>query len=229
MKSTVVQLGLIILLAVAGGTIYNIALSGNPQKHLKWMDPDRYPLWNKIGEPEPGSLSGGTPPASPSGDGNVIPAKAAPGTADPGKPATGAVPEPAKPPSEFPMIDIQAALDELESGATFIDARRTREYEVGHITGAIPISAWESDLTDKITKLVQGGEVLEAPVVIYCGSSKECEDSKMVATQLKAAGFLNILIYGGGFPEWEAKMPAEVTRGKEPGVRGTAGPKKEDA
>lgn len=116
------------------------------------------------------------------------------------------------------MIPLAEALASLESGVVFIDARRTRDYEAGHIPTALSMSAWESDLQDKIARLVSEGAVLEAPVVVYCGNSKECEDSKIVSRQLRAAGFQNLLIYQGGFPEWEKEKPGLVARGKEPGV-----------
>jgi rhodanese-related sulfurtransferase len=105
---------------------------------------------------------------------------------------------------------------ELDGGSVFIDARRTRDYDAGHIPGAISMSPWEADLTEKISKL-RGEAVLEAPVVIYCSNSKECEDSKLVGRQLREAGFLDIRIYTGGFPEWQKEKPGSVAKGKEPG------------
>jgi len=134
---------------------------------------------------------------------------------------TGKAAEPPKdavPASEFPMIDIAAALEEYRNETLFIDARRTREYEVGHITGALTASAWEADLLEKITK-VREEYPAEAPIIVYCGSSKECEDSKIVSRQLKEVGFTSIMVYQGGFPEWSKEKPDLVTKGMEPGKR----------
>ena len=63
----------------------------------------------------------------------------------------------------------------------------------------------------------------EAPVVVYCTASADCEDSVLVSRQLQLAGFQNIVIYKGGFPEWEAKLrtserkSALITKGETPG------------
>jgi rhodanese-related sulfurtransferase len=107
-------------------------------------------------------------------------------------------------------------LEELRGGATLIDGRRTRDYVAGHIPGAISIPAWESP-GDKVSALLEKGAVVEAPVVVYCGSSKDCEDSKIVCGVLRNAGFLNLIIYRGGFPEWQQKLPEYVTKGENAG------------
>jgi rhodanese-related sulfurtransferase len=107
-------------------------------------------------------------------------------------------------------------LDELRGGAVLIDGRRSREYAAGHIPGAFSISAWESP-GEKVSEFLEKGAVVEAPVVVYCGSAKECEDSKIVCGVLQQAGFVNLMIYRGGFPEWQSKMPGLVVKGEEPG------------
>ena len=78
--------------------------------------------------------------------------------------------------------------------------------------------AHAGDLTDRIAQLLNEYPV-EAPIVIYCTNSKECEDSKLVANQLKQVGFLNLKVFQGGFPEWKEKQQPIVT-GKEPGTKG---------
>ena len=61
--------------------------------------------------------------------------------------------------------------------------------------------------------------------VVYCTASEDCEDSAMVSRQVQAAGFQNVTIYKGGFPEWEAKLRNDermsklITKGAEPGER----------
>ena len=90
---------------------------------------------------------------------------------------------------------------------------------------AVGVSPYEqSVLADKIMRLAD--EVPdEAPVVVYCTASEDCEDSAMISRQLQAGGFQNITIYKGGFPEWEAKLRNDerksklITKGAEPGER----------
>jgi 3-mercaptopyruvate sulfurtransferase SseA len=104
--------------------------------------------------------------------------------------------------------------------AVFIDARRTIDYEEGHITGALHISPWTDDMDSKLSQLRQNPEIVaEAPIVTYCSDSKDCEDSHRLAVQLQRAGFRNVMLYSGGFPEWEKKQPALVSKGKEPGTK----------
>ena len=97
--------------------------------------------------------------------------------------------------------------------------------KTGTSIGSISISPYEQSLlADKIMSLSE--EVPdEAPMIVYCTASADCEDSAMISRQLEAGGFQNITIYKGGFPEWEAKLRNDerksklITRGAEPGER----------
>lgn len=87
-------------------------------------------------------------------------------------------------------------------GAIFVDARRTSQYEEGHIRGAHSIAVWESGVDEKIDDLsfVTGGDE-EAAVVIYCNGG-DCEDSHMLAEKLWLQNFLHVLVYSDGYPDW---------------------------
>lgn len=163
--------------------------------------------------PAPKAAAGDSKAAPKSGTGAEavkVTKAAAPATAPlPGEEPAGA--------GDFLLIALDAASEEYRAGTLFLDARRSRDYELGHIPGAMPMSAHEGDLLEKIAKL-RDEQPLEAPIVIYCTNSKDCEDSKIVGRQLKEVGFLNVSIYLGGFPEWE-KEKRPVAKGKEPGRR----------
>ena len=124
-------------------------------------------------------------------------------------------------PAPFTFIEFDEAMDYYNDGITlFIDARRTRDYEEGHITGAISISFWEADMGRKISELKVNPEVNpEAPIVVYCTKSKDCEDSQLLTDNLIQAGFLDLSVYKGGVPEWAEKAPQFVTVGSEPGEK----------
>jgi rhodanese-related sulfurtransferase len=98
-------------------------------------------------------------------------------------------------------------------GVLFLDARRTKIYEEGHIAGAQPMSVWESDVDQKTVALLNEGRDQELPIVIYC-SGGDCEDSHMLSEKLFGAGFNNLLVYRDGWPDWvkrggaQAKGPA---------------------
>ena len=200
MKALLQLLGILLIMAVVG-TVYNLWNSGDTAKYLPWVssvyvDAREVPL---ISEPRP------SPEARPSQEPTSSP-----------EPVTSSGSAPASD-SRFPMIGTEETLEELEAESLIVDARRTKVYREGHLPGAISMSPWEADLPEKIAKLVDEGAILEAPVVVYCNDSKECEDSKMVAHQLEAAGFLDLKIYQGGFPTWKKEKPDLVVKGSEPG------------
>ncbi|MGH7377979.1 MAG: rhodanese-like domain-containing protein [Candidatus Methylomirabilales bacterium] len=135
-------------------------------------------------------------------------------------------PPPATPPAG-PVREILAdeALRHHQDGTLFLDARRTRFHESEHIPGARPFSVWETDLDRKISALLE--EIpLEIPLVIYCQSG-DCEDSHQLADKLKLAGYKEILVFRGGFPEWKKReWPVEAGAGA-PGEAGGEPPPEE--
>ena len=92
----------------------------------------------------------------------------------------------------------------FQGGVPFLDARRTKVYEEGHVAGARSFPVWESDVDQRILSLVGEGRPAERPVVIYCAGG-ECEDSHMLAERLFGAGFVNLLVYKDGWPDWQAR------------------------
>lgn len=94
-------------------------------------------------------------------------------------------------------------------GVLFLDARRTKVYEEGHIAGAQPMSVWESDVDQKTVALLNEGRDQELPIVIYC-SGGDCEDSHMLSEKLFGAGFNNLLVYRDGWPDWVKRGGAQA-------------------
>ena len=88
--------------------------------------------------------------------------------------------------------------------ALILDARRTKVFEEGHIAGAKSFPVWESDIDARVTALVGEGRDGSIPVVLYC-SGGDCEDSHMLAQKLFGAGFNNLLVYSGGWPDWQKR------------------------
>ena len=221
MKSTFIQLALVVGVAIVVGLIYNLA-TGSTDNHLGLTVPEgRYA--NALNCPKPSvAVEKAAPPAvkepSPSEPENVPakspaeePAKAGspdPAASDPGEtPAAG----------KTPRVLIDEAFEEWEAGTLFIDARRTKEYVKGHIPGAISISPWEKGREEKVARLA-GTEPQAAPVVVYCTRSKDCEDSEEISSNLRQVGFENVMVFQGGFPVWQEKKKP-VVEGEEPGER----------
>ena len=208
MGKSFLQLVVILALVGAAGTASNLLHRGDPEKYLAWSDPRYGP--NATLNPDSEKIAPTEAVPSFKGDVKGEPSAAAP--------SSSAAPPAVKPSSEFQLIPLVDALKEYEAETLFIDARRTRDYEAGHITGALSMSAWEADLDDKVNKLAEE-HVFEEPIVVYCSNSKECEDSKLVCGRLKARGFTGLMIYAGGFPEWSKEKKESITTGKEPGKR----------
>jgi len=100
-------------------------------------------------------------------------------------------------------------------GVLFLDARRSKEFAQGHVSGARSFPVWEAEVvTERVEGLVAEGRDLGLPVVLYC-SGGDCEDSHLLAQTLFGAGFGNLLVYRDGFPDW-------VKRGGAVGAGGPA-------
>jgi rhodanese-related sulfurtransferase len=97
----------------------------------------------------------------------------------------------------FIHLDEAMSLRE-KTGALFIDARPPAAFAAGAIPGAINLSRvnFERDYSGKENQL-KGAETL----VVYC-TSRNCEDSSIVATKLSRLGYKNVLVFEGGWAEW---------------------------
>ena len=91
--------------------------------------------------------------------------------------------------------------------AWVFDARPTGEYAMSHIPGALnvaqkpgtPTSEYISDAAE-IERIV--GDKM-ATIVLYC-NGPFCGKTKRLASDLLAAGFMNVLRYQAGAPTWRA-------------------------
>ncbi len=116
------------------------------------------------------------------------------------------------PPHDKPYVEIPGddAAWLVARGALVLDARRTKDYEGGHIAGARSFPVWESDIDARVTALVGEGRDGAIPVVLYC-SGGDCEDSHMLAQKLFGAGFNNLLVYRDGWPDWVKRKGRSAT------------------
>jgi rhodanese-related sulfurtransferase len=155
------------------------------------------------------------PPAKGTGTSGAPPSGVAPtqkGSGDAGSTpsaTSGAVPEPRRaaplpfiPDSDQP-IQVQIATVKRffdARAALFLDARDPAEYEKGHIPGAIRLTNAEAQTEPQRMKAlpVQG-----RPTIVYCEGGT-CEASLELARFLLESGFKKVLVYMGGYPEWDA-------------------------
>lgn len=101
-----------------------------------------------------------------------------------------------------------------DNGVLFLDARRSRDYEAGHIRGAKSFPIWEAGIDDQVAAMANEALDGRRPIVIYC-SGGDCEDSHMLAQKLWGILLNNVLVYKDGFPDWQ-KRGRPVSRGSAP-------------
>ena len=116
---------------------------------------------------------------------------------------------PPHPDRPFVEISGEQALWAHGHGVRFLDARRTKVYEEGHVAGARSFAVWEADVDQKVFAFQDEADK-ELPVVLYC-SGGECEDSHMLADRLFGAGFTDVLVYRDGWPDWVKRGGASRT------------------
>jgi rhodanese-related sulfurtransferase len=107
--------------------------------------------------------------------------------------------------SIFPQFVLyDEAVQLYQSGeATFIDARHSFDFGLGHITSAINIP-----LKD-FTPANLGGIPQDRILVVYC-DGQECNSSVELAKRIASHGFRNVKIFFGGWREWsDHKQPTQ--------------------
>lgn len=125
-----------------------------------------------------------------------------------GHPAPGAADLPEIPDLGRPLqVDLAATRKFFDArAALFVDAREAVEYADGHIPGAVSLPFDES-VTDPVA--LEALDSAGKPLVVYCGGGA-CELSMNLAFALVQAGHKKVLVYMGGFPEWQGSgLPVE--------------------
>lgn len=101
---------------------------------------------------------------------------------------------------EIHEIDMEIMNYMLESGeAVLLDARTKEDFQLGHIPGAVnlPVYQFESEYDTALSGLEKA-----KTIIAYC-SSYTCLDSSLLARKLYRKGHSDILVYKGGYQEWQ--------------------------
>ncbi len=117
-------------------------------------------------------------------------------------PATERAADPARP---QPVL-LAEVRELLAGGALAVDAREEGLYGDGHLPGArlLPLGALDERL-----EVFRQAVPAERTLVIYC-NGYGCPDSFDLALRLAAAGYRDLRVFEGGFPEWrDAGLPVE--------------------
>jgi rhodanese-related sulfurtransferase len=115
---------------------------------------------------------------------------------------------PAAPSSIIPLplglMQVKEFFDRNE--AVIIDARDRASYRKGHIRGAISLPLGEAE---ELIRGLAAKTAKDAFLVLYC-SGFDCHDSKTLGDKLIQAGFRQVFVFEGGFPEWrDAGYPVD--------------------
>jgi rhodanese-related sulfurtransferase len=139
------------------------------------------------------------PPAAPAAPKPAVVARAA----KPAPPTANTETQFAPSPQEVIRdITSAAAWEAYQLKIPFLDARRSSDFEAGHVAGAWSVPIWETAAAGRITEFeARANPAPQAPIVIYC-SGGDCSDSRLVAKKLVELGYRNLLIYRDGFPDW---------------------------
>jgi rhodanese-related sulfurtransferase len=100
----------------------------------------------------------------------------------------------------------ESAVEKLlsASDAVFVDARFSRDFQEGHLDGAINVPV---DANDTEPQRITGTIPKDSKIVGYC-QSKGCGFAEQVALQLRDAGFLNVALYRGAGTSGKLRTPA---------------------
>lgn len=93
----------------------------------------------------------------------------------------------------------------MNQGVTFIDVRRTADYQSSHIQWSIHLDL-KLDLTEEaLLSVVKKHQ----PVVFYCNGDM-CQRSALASAKAVVWGWSKVYYYRGGFPDWKkAGLPLE--------------------
>ncbi len=105
-------------------------------------------------------------------------------------------------------IDLETAKRLQGEGAVFVDARLKRDFDAGHVEGAISIPVDAND-----TAYLQAASSLssEDSLVVYC-QSVNCSSADTVAGRLRREGFSAVSILPGGWVEWTTGIRPRALR-----------------
>jgi rhodanese-related sulfurtransferase len=99
----------------------------------------------------------------------------------------------------IPKVDKEKVAEQLGRDTVFVDARYSRDYEAGHMDGAISVPV---DCNDAELEEAMAGTGKDAKIVVYCQSSG-CPYAEKVSIRLKRTGYNDVSIFKGGWVAWE--------------------------
>jgi len=101
---------------------------------------------------------------------------------------------------KVPLVQLSDMLNVLRDGSRlFVDARPADEYAKSHLPGAISLPFQSLEETSVLAL------PLGKPLVIYC-TGPECDDSLLLAIELRKLGRADVAVFIGGMELWQAEL-----------------------
>lgn len=102
-------------------------------------------------------------------------------------------------------IGHEEALEFLNKGSVFVDARRTVQYNAGHIPGAINLELNSKMTEENLSEVASKDEC----IVFYC-SDKWCHRSANASAMAISWGYTKVAYFADGWLKWDVqKYPRE--------------------
>ncbi len=103
----------------------------------------------------------------------------------------------------IPRVDVADVRRHLEGDTQFIDARFPRDFDSGHLAGAInlPVNADREQRRDILASIPK-----DKPLLVYCQSAR-CTYAERVAIGLVADGYSRVAVVRGGWQEYQRSRP----------------------
>lgn len=108
--------------------------------------------------------------------------------------------------TEAPQIETIRLKEFLEyqkkDKTVIIDARSSLFYRMGHIPKAINLSRknYNTEINAFYEQYFKHNDVIR--IIVYC-AGEDCHDSHVVAKGLQSLGFNQVMVFAGGWSEWE--------------------------
>lgn len=102
--------------------------------------------------------------------------------------------------TEINNVDVDTALDLFTKDGSVIvlDVRTPKEYELGHIDGAVNIGIAEIDFAERVAKLDR-----DKTYIVHCSANVENGRSAKSLEIMRGLGFDKLLNIEGGIAAWE--------------------------
>jgi rhodanese-related sulfurtransferase len=115
--------------------------------------------------------------------------------------------EEAEPRALYPVpVDLAGVRELTAAGAVLVDARAAELYADGHLPGARSLPLGEMD--EQLEAFRQTVPT-DAVIITYC-NGYGCPDSFDQGVRLLEAGWRDVRVFEGGYPEWrDAGLPVE--------------------